>query len=124
MSNMARQSCQSIIVLIACAVWAISATAQVLEPVFIEELTWPELRDAISAGKTTVILPVGGTEQNGPHMIIGKHNLIIKYTSEQIARRLGDALVAPVVAYVPEISIPRPVTYASQARSRFPTSTL
>ncbi len=124
MSNMARQSCQSIIVPIACAVWAISATAQVLEPVFIEELTWPELRDAISAGKTTVILPVGGTEQNGPHMIIGKHNLIIKYTSEQIARRLGDALVAPVVAYVPEISIPRPVTCASQARSRFPTSTL
>ena len=35
-------------------------------------------------------------------MIIGKHNLIIKYTSEQIARRLGNALVAPVVAYVPE----------------------
>jgi creatinine amidohydrolase len=99
---MARRACRSIIVLMACAVWAISATAQALEPVFIEELTWPELRDAISAGKTTVILPVGGTEQNGPHMIIGKHNLIIKYTSEQIARRLGNALVAPVVAYVPE----------------------
>jgi creatinine amidohydrolase/Fe(II)-dependent formamide hydrolase-like protein len=70
--------------------------------VFLEELTWTEVRDAIQAGKTTIIIATGGTEQNGPHMVLGKHNFIVKHTAEQIARRLGDALVAPVVAYVPE----------------------
>jgi creatinine amidohydrolase len=84
------------------------ALAQAPETVFIEELTWTEVRDAIKAGKTTVILPTGGTEQNGPHMVLGKHNFIIKHTSEQIARRLGNALVAPVVAYVPEGNIDPP----------------
>lgn len=70
--------------------------------VFLEELTWTELRDALKAGKTTILLPTGGTEQNGPHMALGKHNYIVRYASEQIARRLGNALVAPVMAYVPE----------------------
>jgi creatinine amidohydrolase len=87
---------------------SLHATAQVPDTVFIEELTWTEVRDAIKAGKTTVILPTGGTEQNGPHMVLGKHNFIIKHTSEQIARRLGNALVAPVVAYVPEGNLDPP----------------
>jgi creatinine amidohydrolase len=82
--------------------------AQAPDTVFIEELTWTEVRDAIKAGKTTVILGTGGTEQNGPHMVLGKHNFIIKYTSEQIARRLGNALVAPVIAYVPEGNLDPP----------------
>lgn len=51
------------------------------DSVYIEELTWTEIRDAIKAGKTTVILPTGGTEQNGPHMVMGKHNFIIHYTA-------------------------------------------
>jgi len=76
--------------------------AQVPDTVFLEELTWTEVRDAIQAGETTVIIATGGTEQNGPHMVLGKHNFILKHTAEQIARRLGDALVAPVVTYVPE----------------------
>ena len=70
--------------------------------VFLEELTWTEVRDAIAAGKTTVIIPTGGTEQNGPHMALGKHNFLVKYKAGEIAARLGNALVAPVVAYVPE----------------------
>jgi creatinine amidohydrolase len=80
-----------------------SAIAQ--SSVFLEELTWTEVRDAIQAGRTTVIVPTGGTEQNGPHMILGKHNIIVRFTAGEIARRLDDALVAPVVAYVPEGSI-------------------
>lgn len=79
-----------------------AASAQATNSVFIEDLTWPEVRDAIKSGKSTVILPVGGTEQNGPHMVIGKHNYIIKHTAGEAARQLGNALVAPVVAYVPE----------------------
>jgi len=107
----ATRTYRSVIVLIVSAVWAVAATAQVLDPVFIEDLTWPELRDTIRAGKTTVILPVGGTEQNGPQMVIGKHNFIIRHTSEQIARRLGNALVAPVIAYVPEGNLDPPTSH-------------
>lgn len=85
-----------------------AALAQPPDTVFIEELTWTEVRDAIKAGTTTVILATGGTEQNGPHMVLGKHNFIIRHTAEQIARRLGNTLVAPVVSYVPEGNIDPP----------------
>jgi creatinine amidohydrolase len=78
------------------------AFAQAPDTVFLEELTWTELRDLIRSGKTTIILPTGGTEQNGPHMALGKHNVRVKALSEKIARALGNALVAPVLAYVPE----------------------
>ena len=76
--------------------------------VFLEELTWTELRDEIRAGKTTVIVPVGGTEQSGPHIVLGKHNVRVKALAGRIAASLGNALVAPVIAYVPEGSIDPP----------------
>jgi creatinine amidohydrolase/Fe(II)-dependent formamide hydrolase-like protein len=69
---------------------------------FIEEMTWTEVRDAIAAGKTTVIIPIGGTEQNGPHMVLGKHNYIVTFAARTMAERLGSALVAPTLQYVPE----------------------
>lgn len=81
---------------------AVAHATEVPDTVFLEELTWPEVRDALRAGKTTILFPTGGTEQNGPHMVLGKHNVIMQYAAEQIARRLGNALVAPVLAYVPE----------------------
>ena len=90
-----------------------SFAEQEFETVFIEEMTWTEVRDAIKAGKATIIFPTGGTEQNGPHMVLGKHNFIVKYAAEQIAQRLGNALVAPVLAYVPEsfhMSFPGTIT--------------
>jgi creatinine amidohydrolase/Fe(II)-dependent formamide hydrolase-like protein len=72
------------------------------DTVFIDELTWEETRDAMKAGKTTVIVPTGGTEKNGYHMTIGKHNYIVAYAANQMARKLKNALVAPVIQYVPE----------------------
>ncbi len=84
------------------------ATAQDLPSVFLEELTWTEVRDAIDSGTTTVIIPTAGTEQNGPHMVLGKHKFIVNHTSAMIARELGDALVAPVVTYVPEGDVNNP----------------
>jgi creatinine amidohydrolase len=84
------------------AVFGPSAAAQAPASVFLEELTWIELRDDIHAGKTTILVPIGGTEQNGPQMVLGKHNVRVKILSERIARTLGNALVAPVIAYVPE----------------------
>jgi creatinine amidohydrolase len=53
--------------------------------VFLEDLTWVEVRDAIAAGKTKVIIPTGGTEQNSPHMALGKHNYLVKYKAGEIA---------------------------------------
>jgi creatinine amidohydrolase len=82
--------------------------AQAPGTVFLEELTWTELRSLVRAGKTTVIVPIGGTEQNGPHMALGKHNARVKALSERIARALGNALVAPILAYVPEGSLQPP----------------
>jgi creatinine amidohydrolase len=76
--------------------------------VFLEELTWTELRDLIQSGKTTIIVPIGGTEQNGTHMALGKHNLRVRHLSEKIAGALGNALVAPVIAYVPEGALEPP----------------
>ena len=77
----------------------------------LEELTWTELRDRIAAGTSTVLLPVGGTEQNGPHMALGKHNVRVRVLAARIAQRLGNAVVAPVLAYVPEGAIEPPTQH-------------
>jgi creatinine amidohydrolase len=82
---------------------------------YLEDLTWPEVRDRIAAGTTTILIPIGGTEQNGPHMVLGKHNVRAHILAGQIASRLGNALVAPVIAYVPEGAIHPPA-----AHMRFP----
>jgi creatinine amidohydrolase/Fe(II)-dependent formamide hydrolase-like protein len=74
----------------------------------LEDMTWPEVAQAIKAGKTTVIIPTGGTEQTGPHIVLGKHNFILQKTSLAIARGLGDALVTPIMPYVPEGTIHPP----------------
>ena len=87
---------------------AAAANAQSATSVFLEEMTWTEVRDAIPAGKATVIVPVGGTEQSGPHMALGKHNVRAGVLAGRIAAELGNALVAPVVAYVPEGGIEHP----------------
>jgi len=76
--------------------------------VFIEELTWLEIRDALRAGKTTAIIATGGIEMNGPYLATGKHNYILRATTEAIARKLGNALVAPIVPFVPEGGIEPP----------------
>ncbi|MCF2514844.1 creatininase family protein [Sphingomonas sp. G124] len=81
------------------------------DSVWIEELTWMEVRDALASGKKTVIVPTGGVEQNGPYVAAGKHNLILRATAEAIARKLGDALVAPIIPFVPEGQIDPPTSH-------------
>jgi creatinine amidohydrolase len=85
--------------------------------VWIDDLTWPEVRDAIAAGKRTAIVYTGSSEQNGPHMVIGKHNFVAHYAAQRIAEELGDALVYP--------TLPFAVTGNAAARTghmRFPGS--
>jgi len=70
--------------------------------VWIDEMTWMDVRDALAAGKKTVIIPSGGIEPNGVWVALGKHNVIVHELCERIAHKLGDALCAPVVKFVPE----------------------
>lgn len=79
--------------------------------VFLEEMTSSELQAEIRAGKTTIIIPIGGTEQNGPDMALGKHNIRVHILSGRIAAALGNAIVAPVIAYVPEGNIDPPTAH-------------
>jgi len=74
----------------------------------LEELTWTEVKAALQSGTTTIIIPAGGTEQNGPHMALGKHNVRARVLAGRIAAAWGDTLVAPVLAYVPEGAISPP----------------
>lgn len=87
------------------------ALARAPNTVQLARLTWTEIRAAVRSGKTTVIIPVGGTEQSGPYIAVGKHNARVAALSTRIARALGNALVAPVIAYVPEGDIDPPTSH-------------
>src|SRR6516225_3077012 len=116
------RSCALLVILLVAGFLAAQSTAlrpdptaprpiEALDTVFIEELTWMEVRDALQAGKTTVIVPTGGVEQNGPYLATGKHNYVLRATAEAIARKLGNTLVAPIVPFVPEGDIDPPSSH-------------
>jgi len=69
--------------------------------VLMEEMTTAEVRDAIQAGKTTVLVFNASTEASGPHLVLGKHVFRARYLGERIARELANALVAPVMPFAP-----------------------
>jgi creatinine amidohydrolase len=77
----------------------ISATATAQQQVDMELMTYQEIAAAMQAGKTTVLIYNGGTEQRGPHAVVGGHNLIARRAGVEIARQLGNALVAPVLPF-------------------------
>jgi creatinine amidohydrolase/Fe(II)-dependent formamide hydrolase-like protein len=77
----------------------------------LEALTSIELRERIAHGATTILVPIGGTEQNGAHMVLGKHNVRAHILADRIADALGNAIVAPTIAYVPEGSIHPPAAH-------------
>ena len=88
-----------------------AAAADASATPYLEQLTSTELRERIAAGDTTVLVPIGGTEQNGAHMVLGKHNARAHLLAGTIAQRLGHTIVAPVMAYVPEGSIEPPAAH-------------
>lgn len=112
-----RLSCRPLVAALAGVVLillTLSAPARAAPPPaspFIEEMTWTELRDRIAAGATTVLVPIGGTEQSGPHMVLGKHNVRVHALAGLIAKSLGQTVVAPVLAYVPEGAIEPPAAH-------------
>jgi creatinine amidohydrolase len=81
-----------------------------------EELTFIEIRDAISRGTTTIIVGTGGVEQNGPYVVGGKHNFVLQTVLPPIARAIAPALIAPIVKFVPEGDIePTPTGHMAYA---------
>ena len=94
---------------LAVAVLAAPLRTDVPPTVFLEDMTWVEVRAALQSGKTGVIIPTAGHEQNGPHMVLGKHRYVVEHTAGRIAEEVKSVLVAPVVSYVPEGDIePKP----------------
>jgi creatinine amidohydrolase len=78
------------------------ATAKPKEPlVEFEMMTWPEVKEALAAGKTTALFYTGGTEQRGPQNVNGGHTLMGKATVKAIALKLGNAIAMPVLPYTP-----------------------
>ena len=96
---------------------AATLAAQAPQSVYIEELTWPEIQGAIARGTTTAIVYAGSTEQNGPHMVTGKHTFIAHWVAGQIADSLGDALVYPTLPFAPTGDVRPPTEHM-----RFPGS--
>tara|TARA_B100002003_G_scaffold178157_1_gene166077 strand:+ start:285 stop:2087 length:1803 start_codon:yes stop_codon:yes gene_type:complete len=72
------------------------------DSVWLEEMTWMDVRDALIAGKTTAIISTGGIEPNGPWLVTGKHNYVLRANCDAIARKLGNAVCAPIFELVPE----------------------
>lgn len=95
--------------------FACAAAAAAPASVFLEELTSTEVGAAVARGTATILVPIGGTEQNGARMALGKHNARARHLAGRIAARLGDALVAPVLAYVPEGRIDPPSGHMAHA---------
>jgi creatinine amidohydrolase/Fe(II)-dependent formamide hydrolase-like protein len=75
------------------------------DTVWMEDMTWMDVRDAMKEGKTTVIIATGGIEPNGPWIKLGKHNWILTKNCEALARKMGNALCAPIVKFSREMSI-------------------
>ena len=90
------------------ALLCLGAAASTPETVSLEDLTSTEVAARVAGGTKTIFIPIGGTEQSGELIVLGKHNVRARVLAEEIARRLGSSLVAPVIAYVPEGSIDPP----------------
>ena len=78
-----------------------AATPAAAPLVEFEMMTWPEVKAALAAGKTTALVYTGGTEQRGPQNVNGGHTLMARATVKAIALKLGNAIAMPVLAYSP-----------------------
>jgi len=107
-SVLRRIFCRTFFPMVAVFLLLMAAGTARAQSVFIEELTWPELRSRVAAGNTIALVPTGGTEQGGPHLALGKHSLVVREAARRIAMQLGNALVAPVIPVVPEGPLDRP----------------
>jgi creatinine amidohydrolase len=64
---------------------------------FIERLTWTEIEAALAGGMRRAVVCAASCEQHGPHLPEATDALLGAAFAQGLARRLGDALVAPVI---------------------------
>ena len=62
------------------------------------QLTWAELPDQLTAASQAAILPVGATEQHGPHMGCGMDAVIADVLCKAVAERTGVPML-PTLPY-------------------------
>jgi creatinine amidohydrolase/Fe(II)-dependent formamide hydrolase-like protein len=67
----------------------------------LEYMTWPEIKAALAAGKTTALFYTGGVEQRGPQNATGGHNMMARPIVKAIAEKLGNAIAMPVLPFSP-----------------------
>jgi len=88
------------------------------DTVLLEELSWPEVQAALDAGVRTVVIVTASIEQHGPHLPTMTDSAIGRAVGEQVARKLGRALLAPVIrpgcsdhhlAFPGSLSVPREI---------------
>ena len=66
--------------------------------VLMEEMTWKEIKQDVESGKDTAILVAASIEQHGPHLPTATDTIIGYALAEAVAKKLGCALVAPVIS--------------------------
>jgi creatinine amidohydrolase len=76
--------------------------------VYMQELTSQEIQARLRSGTKIAIVPTGATEQQGPQMATGKSNMVVRYAAGEIAKRLGNTLVTPVMPFAPSGRITPP----------------
>src|ERR671931_2237926 len=78
--------------------WAQSRAVNVKDIVELEMLTHTEVSEKIHhEGMTSVLIVTGGTEERGPHDVLGGHTIMARHHAVEIAKKLGKTLVAPVL---------------------------
>jgi creatinine amidohydrolase len=86
--------------------------------VLLEELSWPDVQAALDAGARTVVICAASIEQHGPHLPTMTDTAIGYAVGERVARKLGRALLAPVIrpgcsdhhlAFPGSLSVPREI---------------
>jgi creatinine amidohydrolase/Fe(II)-dependent formamide hydrolase-like protein len=93
-------------VTLALAILLAPALVAAQAPLDFELMTWPEVKQALADGKTTALIMNGGIEQRGPQGVNGAHSLIVHALGLEIARKLGNAIVAPVIPFSPNRASP------------------
>jgi len=68
-----------------------------MRSIYLEELSWPDVKEAMGNGFDTIVFGVGSTEQHGPHLPLACDTLIGETLAGLVAKRLDHALIAPAV---------------------------
>lgn len=68
------------------------------EPTLWSDCTWEELEVRFASGRDLALLPVGATEQHGPHLGTGMDTCLAETVCHEVSRRTG-VLVMPTLAY-------------------------